>query len=134
VLGWWRQGQVDLARDQIMRLLRSSADLPTQGDTGMIDPTSGSEPLDRRHAVPPGVRGDQTGVMAGQEFQPGELGPAKLWRMIAVPPDAGLVPPLELLLPSVQVGQAATKPFEVARCGAAFPDRRCGIKEVRSFG
>jgi hypothetical protein len=116
---WMRRlclSQVDLAASQLKQFLRLVAGVSTLLDFGLIDAIGCPESLDCCDAMPPGVQGDvlersQAGGMAGHEFLAGELGPAELRRVVLVPPDAGLLLPLELLAPSVQVGEAAIEPF-----------------------
>jgi hypothetical protein len=142
-------GEVDLAGDRLVRPLGLVTGLSIPRDFGVIDPVGGLELLDRRDAVPPGLRGDrmgrpladfgdqvgrwvalergQLGGMAGHEFLAGELGSPELRCVVLVPPDAGLLLLLELLASSVQVGQAAIEPFQVARCGTALRDRGGGV-------
>src|SRR5215216_5155953 len=112
-----------------MRTLGLVTGLSTPCEFSVINPLGGPEPLDRRDGVPPGLRGGrvgrpladfgdwvgrwvaleryQVGGMAGHEFLAGELGSPELRRVVLVPLDAGLLLPLKLLTPSVQVGQAA---------------------------
>jgi hypothetical protein len=54
------------------------------------------------------------GGKARRQLLAGQLGSAKLWCVLVVPPDASVLLPLELLAPSVQV-EAVAEPLEVAK-------------------
>jgi hypothetical protein len=144
----WQCGRGSLRDDELVRhgpALLSRVRIP--GEFRIVDAVEFPGALDRRDAVPPGLRSDgvggspaelggevrrwivfkggEPGGVAGREFLAGDLGSMKLRGVVLVPPDTGVLLLLELRASSVERGQAGAEPLQVAGWDVALAG--CGV-------